>query len=320
MNEEKFVDLFRVVEPDLQAELRKCGNGNSTERMKATSTAVARALVQVDRRYRTTVAAGDKRAADAKRQHADAVLGALARCFECLTAVSLTTSANGGERTPARDVPPEVSVRTAPLAWAGLGAVGVVVVFAAVTLSAGAAITAFGAATIGFTASLGVRWRTAKERRWSRIDPARAGSAPVSVAIDAQRISNAVADALLEADEATTQLSRMSRAGEATSDRWTEDMAMLMTMQGLLGANLQQDNVELGLRVRELQSALLRHGITAVAFDGSNGDLFDFERSYVSGVSEPTTLVPALTSGAQTLIRGRAVRPADRSRTQGLVR
>jgi hypothetical protein len=318
VSEEKFIDLFRLVEPELQAQLRSRTNGTIGDRLKRTSTAVGHALEQVGRHYHSSVGDTDRRTADVKRQHADALLAAIARGFECLGAVSVTTTARRGE--PSDEVSHFGSWRGSALAWAGLAAVVAIVGVAAIAVSGLAALIGLAAALSTMVAAGGVKWEFAHKRGRALIEPTSRGVPYVSCSIDERRVCNAVADALLEGDEVTVQLQRLSRAGEPPSAAWTEDQAILLTVQGLLGADLQQDSVELRLRVRELRSALLRRGISVVAFDGSNDDLFDFERAYRSDVSEPTTLVPALTSDGRPLARGRAIRPNTRPRMEGALK
>jgi hypothetical protein len=309
MSEEKFADLYRVVEPDLIAELRSNDSSASSQRLRSTSTAVGRALEQIGSRYRRSVEDADRRMADVKRQHSDAVLGAIARGFDALNAISLTPSTPRVERTEH----PERSFRTPPrgswMAWAGLIGVAALVALAALAVSGAAAVIAAGAALLALLAAATVKTQGPQPRGRSRTGTLSAVSTPPSISIDARKVSNSVADALLEADAALVQLARTLPAQQRSSGGLADDQTMLVTLQGLLGADMQHDSAEIGLRVREVRSALRRHGVSVVAFDGTNDDLFDFERAYGAEVSDPTTLVPALTSSTGTLMRGRAIRP-----------
>jgi hypothetical protein len=316
VSEEKFVDLYKLVEPELRAQLRGGADGTFTDRLNSTATAVAHALGQVGRRHHSSVADSDQLVADARRQHADALLAAIGRGFECLNAVSVST-AGRREQGARRDAARGGARRGAPLGWGGLAAVVAIVVATGIAVSGTAALIALGTALIAMIAAGGARWESAERRRLSRSERASREVAPVSFSIDERRLCDAIADALLEADEATVQLLRMSRRSAAPSGGLAEDKTILTTVQSLLGADLQRDNVEVHMRVKELRAALVGRGISVVAFDGSNDDLFDFERPYETHVTEPTTLVPALTSRGRPLMRGRAVRPDTRLRMEG---
>ena len=315
MSEEKFVDLFKLVESELRAELRGGADGTTTGRLKSAAAAVAHALEQVGRRYHSSIADNDH-AADTKRQHADALLGAIGRGFECLDAVAVFTAARRGQAAR-REASRRASLRGSRLGWGGLAAVVAIVVATGIAVSSTAALIALATVLIAMIAAGGAESEAAARRRSLRIERESQDVASASLSLDERRVSNAIADALLEADEATVQLLRVLRGSAAPNGGLSEDRTILTTVQSLLGADLQRDHVEIHMRVKELRTALVARGISVVAFDGSNDDLFDFERPYETRVTEPTTLVPALTSRGRPLMRGRAIRPNTRFRMEG---
>ena len=124
--------------------------------------------------------------------------------------------------------------------------------------------------------------------------------------IDSLRASLHAADRVIAEAEAAARPVHPSGQGLAANPD------LLETIQDLLEAAQARDGgfalQKIGYRIPRL---LKKEGISAVTFDGSNDQLFDFETTLAPGGHDPRTVRPALVQGDRCLKAGRAERPAS---------
>ena len=119
------------------------------------------------------------------------------------------------------------------------------------------------------------------------------------------------------ADRAIAEADEAARPVPSTAGGLAGNPDLLETVQDLLEAGWTKDGAFALHKISQRIPRLLKkEGISAVTYDGSNEQFFDFETSLSPGHTDSSTVRPALVQGDRCLKAGRAERPATGSEAE----